>query len=119
MNSGFILRRDPDLVRAPDQAFVSQARLEANPPPERGYWELAPDLAVEIISPEDRAGEIEEKVRDYLQAGVRLVWLLYPLTRRAHVYAADGSVRVILEERELDGEDVLPGFRAPLAELFD
>src|SRR5262245_4884015 len=61
LNTGFILRRDPDLVRGPDQAFVSAERIRANPPPAEGFWPIAPDLAVEIVSPNDTAEELNDK----------------------------------------------------------
>jgi len=119
VNTGFILRRSPDVVRGPDQAFVSTERMRDRPPPARGFWEVAPDLVVEIVSPDDTADEINQKVREYLAAGTRLVWVVYPRQRQVNVYRASGDVRILFEEGTLDGEDVLPGFRAPLAGLWD
>jgi Uma2 family endonuclease len=118
-DGGFILRRNPDLTLGPDLAFVSAERMAANPPPPRGFWEIVPDLVVEIVSPGDTAAEIDEKVRDYLSAGVRLVWVVYPRTRRVHVYQSTGAVQIIFGEGVLEGGDVLPGFRLPLADLWE
>ena len=79
---------------------------------------MAPDLAVEILSPSDRPGEVLEKVADWLRAGTRLVWVLDPNRAIAHVHRADGSITIVHTEGALDGEDVLPGFSCPLAEVL-
>lgn len=118
INTGFILRRHPDLVRGPDQAFVSAARIAANPPPERGFWPIAPDLALELVSPDDKAHEINEKVQDYLDAGVRLVWVFYPRTRQVHIFRPGAPVEVLRGDAILDGGDVLPGFQLQLESLW-
>jgi Uma2 family endonuclease len=112
--TGFTLFRDPDTVRAPDVGFVSGARVP-DPLP-RGYAELAPDLAVEVLSPGDRAGEILAKVADWLSAGSRLVWVVDPVRRSARVYRQDGTQDLVGESDALDGEDVLPGFSLRLAD---
>ncbi len=115
--AGFILTRDPDTVLAPDIIFVRADRLP--PKDERlGFLELAPDLVVEILSPSDRAIEVNEKVVVYLEAGVRLVWIIDPRRRSVTAYAADRTARVLVEGDDLDVGDVLPGFRLPLTELF-
>ncbi len=115
--TGFILTRKPDSVRAPDAAFVSNERL---PPPDvTGYAELAPDLVVEVRSRGDRAGEIIEKTNAWLRAGVRLVWHIDPERRRGAVHRADGTVRVLQASDAFDGEDVLPGFVMTLAEALE
>jgi Uma2 family endonuclease len=111
--TGFTLARRPDTVRAPDVAFVSNARLP-DPPP-RGFAELAPDLAVEVLSPDDRPGEVLAKAGDWLNAGVRLVWVIDPIRARARVYRADGSEEVLGEADVLRGEDVLPGFECAIS----
>ena len=118
LNTGFILRRSPDVTRGPDEAFVAKARAAANPPPERGFWPIVPDLAVEIVSPDDTASDVNEKVRDYLESGVRVVWVVYPRTRQVHVCRPTGDVQILFADAVLEGEDVLPGFRLPLAELW-
>ncbi len=115
--TGFILRRNPDSVRAPDAAFISSERL---PPTDvTGYAELAPDLVIEVRSRGDRAGEIREKTAAWLQAGVRLVWLIDPERRRGAVHRADGTVRLVDADGAFDGEELLPGFVMPLAEALD
>jgi Uma2 family endonuclease len=115
-DTGFKIAGDPDTVRAPDVAFVARDRLGAIPP--RGYAPLAPDLAVEIVSPGDRPGELLERVGDLLNGGSRLVWVIDYLRRGARVYRADGSVSLVGLEDSLDGEDVVPGFSLSLADLF-
>jgi Uma2 family endonuclease len=114
--TGFTLFRDPDTVRAPDVAFIRRERLP-DPPP-AGFAQLAPDLVVEVLSPDDRPGEVLAKVADWLSAGCRLVWVVDPVRRTARVYRADGSESVCGENDLLDGEDVVPGCGIPLAELF-
>ena len=114
--TGFTLARNPDTVRAPDVAFISRERVPSPSP--RGFAELAPDLAVEVLSPDDRPGEVLAKVGDWLDAGCRLVWVVDPVRRTARVYRADGSEAYLAEGDALDGEDVLPGFSRRLAELL-
>jgi Uma2 family endonuclease len=113
--TGFTLERNPDTVRAPDVAFISTARLP-DPPP-RGFAELAPDLAVEVLSPDDRPGAVLAKVADWLNAGARLVWVVDPLRVIARVYRADGSESMLDETDALRGEDILPGFEYPLSAI--
>ena len=114
---GYIIGRNPDIVRVPDVSFVSRARLPAGGIPE-GFIPFAPDLAVEIVSPGDRAEEVYGKVREYLAAAARLVWVVWPRHRAVTVYTANGEVRELREGDELDGGAVLPGFRVRVAELF-
>jgi Uma2 family endonuclease len=117
VEAGFRLQRDPDTVRGPDVAYVAAERL---PPPEREseYFDGAPDLAVEVVSPNDTAAEVLEKVQEYLAAGTRLVWVVEPRTRTATAYRPDGSARVLHERDRLDGEDVLPGFTLAVGDVF-
>lgn len=114
--TGFTLTRDPDTVRAPDVAFVRKERLPAPEP--AGFPDFAPDLAVEILSPGDRPGELLSKVADWLTAGTRLVWVIDPERRIARVFRADGSEASIPQGQALDGEDVIPGFVLELDPLF-
>jgi Uma2 family endonuclease len=79
---------------------------------------MAPDLAVEVLSPGDRPGEVLGKVGDWLRAGCRVVWVIDPERRQVRVYRTDGSESVLGESDALDGEDVLPGFSCPLADLL-
>ena len=114
--TGFKLASDPDTVRAPDIAFVTRERLP--PPNTTGYPALAPDLAVEVLSPGDRPGEVLAKVADWLSAGTRLVWVVDPERRLARVYRHDGSEAIVTAEGALDGEDELPGFSCSLASIL-
>ena len=113
---GFTLARSPDTVRAPDVAYLSRERY-SGPMPE-GYPELAPDLAVEVRSRGDRAGEVLAKVADWLSAGTTLVWVVDPAREVATVYRADGTVAVLGLDDALSGEALLPGFVLSLRELF-
>jgi Uma2 family endonuclease len=113
--TGFALARNPDTVRAPDVAFISTARLP-DPPP-RGFAELAPNLAVEVLSPDDRAGEVLSKVGEWLNAGARLVWVVDPVRVLARVYREDGSESMLGRTDALRGEDVLPGFEFQLSAI--
>ena len=115
--TGFVLGRAPDTVRAPNAAFVVTSRIPAAGIPD-SFWPCAPDLAVEVISPWDRAAEIRTKLSEYFSAGTRLVWLVEPETRTVHVYRSAHDVRVIGTGDDLDGGDVLPGFRCPARRLF-
>ena len=115
--TGFLIHNDPDTVRAPDVSFVSVSRLALNDIPD-GYINLAPDLVVEVVSPNDRRREVREKVEEWLNAGVRLVWVLYPATRTAMVYRSLSDVTNLVEGDFLDGEDVVPGFSCRLGEIF-
>jgi Uma2 family endonuclease len=115
--TGFKLATNPDTVRAPDIAFVTRDRLP--PPDTTGYPTLAPDLAVEVLSPGDRPGEVLAKVADWLSAGTRLVWVLDPERRLARVYRHDGSEAFVTAEGALlDGEDVLAGFSCSLVSIL-
>ncbi len=115
-DTGFKIASDPDTVRAPDVAFVARARVERIPP--RGYADLAPDLLAEILSPDDRPAEVLAKVADWLGAGTELVWLVDPERLEVRVYRRDGSLAVVHAAESLDGEDVLPGFSCPVAQVF-
>ena len=115
--TGFILRRDPDTVRAPDAAFVAGERLPEGELP-TGYLEMVPDLAVEVVSPGDSAREVREKVDDWLRAGVRLLWAIDPATRSVTVYRSTDDFSVLSEDDNLDGGQVIAGFSANIEDLF-
>ncbi|MCE2514205.1 MAG: Uma2 family endonuclease [Acidobacteria bacterium] len=115
--TGFVLRRSPDVVRAPDAAFVAGARIPKTGIP-RSYWPFAPDLAVEVPSPSDRASDVQAKIADYFSAGTRLVWIVEPATRTVRVFRSPQDMEVIREGGELSGGDVLPGFRCAVQRLF-
>lgn len=106
-------------VRKPDVSFVSFQRLPAAGGFPTGYPTLAPDLAAEVLSPNDLASEVEAKIEDYLQAGVKLIWIINPPTRSAQILRQDGTVARLVESDSLDGEDVLPGFTCRLGSLFE
>jgi Uma2 family endonuclease len=113
--TGFVLFDDPPTVRAPDAAFVARDRLPADP---RGFARLAPDLAVEIVSPSNTLSEIQDKVFDYLEAGTRLVWVVEPRGRTVTVYRSRDDIRILTSRQEITGDDVLPGFRTQVSEFF-
>lgn len=114
--TGFTLFRNPDTVRAPDVGFIASGRAPS--PGTNGFPELAPDLVVEVLSPDDRPGETLAKVGDWLVAGTRLVWVIDPQRRSARVYRADGSETALAENDALNGEEVLVGFVCPLASVL-
>lgn len=117
--TGFTISRDPDTVRAPDAAFVRTGRV---PPPgsRGGFVELAPDLVVEVVSPSDRASDVLAKALAWVDAGVRLVWVVDPASRSVTVYRPDGLARILRGDgAQLTGEDVLPGLQIDLLDLFD
>ncbi len=113
---GFILERDPDSVRAPDIAFVRQERIEAIGKTTR-FWPEAPDLAIEVISPNDRHSEVNEKVADYLAAGTRMVVVVNPRNRTVNVHTPDGAITLKMGDT-LDGGNVVPGWQMPLTNIF-
>ena len=114
---GFRLATDPDTVRAPDVAFVRRECLLAA---DRvtGYWPGAPDLAVEVISPNDLYTEVEDKVAEWLEYGTRLVFVVNPRRRTVAVHGPDRPLRLLTVDDTLDGEDVVPGWTLPLRALF-
>jgi Uma2 family endonuclease len=114
-SGAFILARNPDVVRIPDAAFISKARMP-KPIPDK-FLPLAPDLAVEIVSPNDSALELRHKVQDYLKHGVQLVWLIYPDLQTVDCYSAE-RMQSLSGEAILEGGAVLPNFRLPLRVLF-
>jgi Uma2 family endonuclease len=108
----------PNLVRRPDVSFIRWGRLPGGKRP-RGHCPIAPDLAVEVVSPNDLYSEVEEKVAEYRRAGVRLVWVVHPPTRTVRVHRLDGTVTDLTEADELSGEDVIPGFHCAVRDLFE
>ena len=117
-DTGYRLTSDPDTVRAPDVAFVRRERVEAAGPL-RGYWAGAPDLAVEVISPNDLYTEVDEKVAEYLEHGARLVFVVNPRRRTVARHRPGEPVLILTEDDVLDGEDVVPGWTLPVRDLFE
>jgi len=114
--TGFQLARDPDTVRAPDVAFVRAERVPPGATP--GFFQGAPDLAVEVVSPSDRAGELLQKIHDWLDAGCRAVWVVDPASGTISVYRGQGDTVIRKSADELSGDDILPGFKLSVAEIF-
>lgn len=115
---GYILDRNPDLVRIPDVSFVSHGRMPTEGIID-GYSPVPPDLAVEVVSPNDRANDVHDKVREYLQAGTAMVLILWPARCSATLYEPEDLARELGPGDDFDGGDVLPGFRVRVTELFE
>jgi Uma2 family endonuclease len=107
----------PNKVRKPDVSFIRIERMPEGPTSE-GYAHIPPDLAVEVVPPNDLWHELETKVGEYLAAGVSLVWVIDPEVRTVYVHRRDGTVSRLRETDELSGEDIIPGFRCPLSSIF-
>jgi Uma2 family endonuclease len=115
--TGFKLASNPDVVRAPDVAFIRRERVEEVGDVE-GYWPGAPDLAVEVISPSDTYAEVQEKVFDWIEAGTQMVILVMPRQRTVTVYRSLADIIMLTEHDTLDGGNVVPGWKIPVRELF-
>lgn len=116
--TGFRISRNPDTVRAPDVSFVSREHV----PPGgllEGYWDLAPDLAVQVVSPSDTAAGIQSKVQMWLETGVLLVWVVYPDTRSVVAYESLKEISTFTIEDGLSGGSVMPGFECKVSEIFE
>jgi Uma2 family endonuclease len=116
--TGYRLRNNPDTVRAPDVSFVSKARLDKIGEV-TAFFPGAPDLAVEVVSPDDTATEVKIKVSEYFEAGGKLVWIIYPDTREVVVFRSARESTVLSSQDTLDGGEVIPGFTCRVAELFE
>ncbi|HWP38413.1 MAG TPA: Uma2 family endonuclease [Gemmatimonadales bacterium] len=116
VETGYILERDPDTVRGPDVSFLSRERAEALG--SRGYVSNGPDLAVEIRSPDQTLAQLSAKLREYLNAGTRLAWLVDPHSRTVRVFEPKRPTRVLRIGDVLEGGNVLPGFSLSVTELF-
>jgi len=115
--TGFLIKTDPDTVRAPDIAFVRIERIEQGPGV-KGYRVGAPDLAVEVVSPGDTVSEVEEKVAEWLEGGARMVWVVSPKLHTVTVYRSLTNIVTLTGKDKLDGGDVVPGFQMNVAEIF-
>ncbi len=108
------------LQRRPDVSFVSHARWPYHRRvPKVAVWDKVPELAIEIVSPSNTADHVQEKIHEYFAAGVRRVWVVYPRQQEVYVYASPTEIQVLQLGQELDGGDLIPGFRLPLAALFE
>jgi len=117
-STGYELVRVPHTVRVPDVSFVRAERL----PPDgvrAGLFKFAPDLAIEVLSPSERASEVEEKLRDYISAGTAQVWVADPVRRTIMTVSGDAPVRWLAEGETLDGGTVIPGFACPVTAVFE
>ena len=115
--TGFIIKTNPDTVRAPDIAFVRMERIK-DAPGIKGYRSAAPDLAVEVVSPGDTVSEVEEKVAEWLAGGARMVWVVSPKLHTVTVYRSLTDIVTLTMNDRLDGADVVPGFQINVAEIF-
>ena len=112
---GYVLRQNPDTVLGPDLSFIASARV---PTDQARFLPLAPDLAIEIVSPSNTPGEIERKIGIYMQAGTRMVWVVYPRQRQVVAHTPGEAPRVFTDSDELPGGEVLPGLALPIAGIF-
>lgn len=115
-DTGYVLSRNPDTLRGPDVSFLRDERAAAVDLDR--HIEGAPDLAVEVVSPSDSAQSLNKKVKQYLAAGCRTVWIVYPLTAQIEVFEADGAVRKLAADQTLEAPDLLPGFATRVSALF-
>jgi Uma2 family endonuclease len=115
--TGYLIEQHPDTVRAPDIGFVSRERIEETGLP-RAFYPGAPDLAVEVVSPNDTAAEVDDKAQAWLAGGTQLVWNVQPITRIVEIYRPARDIEVVTAEGVLTGEAVLPGFTCPVSEIF-
>ncbi|HEX9945655.1 MAG TPA: Uma2 family endonuclease [Thermoanaerobaculia bacterium] len=113
---GIYIRRNPDTVRAADIIFISRERDVR--PKAKGFFEVAPELVVEVLSPEDRTSTIKEKLSDYFSAGVLVVWMVDPMLRRVLVYRSPTDVTILDASKVLADEELLPGFSVPVSDIF-
>jgi Uma2 family endonuclease len=109
---------DRSLVRKPDASFIALNRMTREQYEEEGYIDIVPDLVVEVISPNDRAADVEEKLAEWLGAGVKVVWIINPESRTIRIHRRDGESAFLRSSDTLSAHDVLPGFSLPVAELF-
>jgi Uma2 family endonuclease len=116
-DGGFTLFPDRQSVVAPDLGFIRRERIPASFDRQH-FFPGPPDAALEVVSPSDSYNEVSEKVQLYLEAGVRLIWVAIPKRRVVEVYRPGQARRILTENDELDGEDVIPGFRMPIREVF-
>ena len=117
-NAGFLLERDPDTVFAPSASFVRQERVDAVSDAD-GYFPGAPDFAAEVVSPSDRLTDVYDKIEEWLNAGARMVIVVNPRNKTVQIYRSMTDVMMLGEDDTLDGGDVEPGWRLPIADIFE
>lgn len=115
--TGFKIGSDPDTVLAPDASFVRRERIPQSGRP-KAFYPGAPDLAVEVVSPGDTKKEVAEKVESWLAAGSSAVWVVNPKRRAVTIHRPQAEAVTLSEGDELDGQDVVPGFRCNVSEIF-
>lgn len=118
VESGFTLSKNPDVVRSPDVYFVRAEHIPLTGVPDT-FWQIPPALAVEVVSPSESAADVQEKVRDYLDAGTPLMWVVYPRSQQVVVHTADGVARTFAGDDLLVSSDILPGFGCTVREIFE
>ncbi len=114
--AGYILSRDPLTIRQLDVSVISRERIRATDPD--SYFEGAPELAVEVVSPWDSAEDLDIKTKQYLQSGAHQVWILYPRTQTVHIFSRGVATFILDQDQTLEGGNLLPGFTVPVASLF-
>ena len=115
---GILLERRPDTVRAPNVVYISAETLPLDVKV-RGFYEVVPDLVVEIVSPNDSPQYVADRVAMWLSHGVWLVWVVYPVARTVAAHQSEGPAVIYTEDDVLDGGDVLPEFTCPVREILD
>ncbi|HEX6818563.1 MAG TPA: Uma2 family endonuclease [Ktedonobacterales bacterium] len=115
--TGFLIAENPDTVRAPDLSFTSSSRVSSRPV--SAWVRVMPDLVAEVVSSGDRPAEIAEKVQMWLDAGVKLVWVVYPTRQVIEVYQPERAPITLSARATLDGGSVVPGFSVPVAQVFE
>jgi len=115
--TGFLIARDPDTVRAPDCGFVAKQNIPSEMPGE-AFWPGPPDLAVEVLSPSDKTGDVDEKIRAWLAAGCAAVWIIDPQLQAVAIHRSQTDIQIKTTGETLEGGAVVPGFSCPVEELF-
>lgn len=116
--TGFWVERDPDTVRAPDVAFVMKDNLPTERP-DSAFWPGAPDLVVEVLSPDDRTMAVDKKIRTWLGAGAKLVWVVDPELETVTIYRSPTDISILSREGRLAGRDSIAGFECDVCEFFE
>jgi Uma2 family endonuclease len=116
--TGFLIGRNPDTVRAPDIAFIAKQHVPAKKP-EEAYWPGAPDLAVEVLSPSDKTGDVDEKIAAWLAAGAAAVWVVDPKLKTVTVYQSTTNIQVKTSGEMLQDDSVVPGFSCAVDDIFE